>query len=280
LLVLFLTTCSSHHIEESCPYRTRCLEFVVQNFETVRLRFEDSRTARCFCSSCYSGPPTHQCGQPPFPCVVPVGCVRIALKTHESVMRQEGVATSYYACYHGTSIAKAVSIIRSAQLLRFGTLAHTGMEVTQPFGHISDGTSILVPARTQSKIGSKFALVSPRPAKLPAGAMVFNPSSCFFTTPSLRYALAYSPHMGINTHVVQVCLEMRQDPNSINVLESTLDCDIIIKDPLVPQDEIEWFTQRQFPAIVPVALLVKIYANEGTCRCSHTHYPILRFDML
>jgi hypothetical protein len=219
------------------------------------------RDVKCFCSDCYDGPATIDTGEPPRPCVVPVGFVRVPLVMHPGVVSSNGVFERYYTCYHGTDIQKARTVISTTHLLQQGQVLHTGGKIHELEGHHRDGEWLRVRMTESSKFGPKKHKLVPRTSQNQqlydsGGACEHAPSKLFFTSPSLQYAMVYSPHTDYGGEAVQVCFEMRQDPDSISVLCSTLVH--TPSDPLVPHDEMEWFTDRCFPAIVPVAVLVRI----------------------
>jgi hypothetical protein len=215
----------------------------------------DISAIQCLCAACYRGPPQFYCGDPPRLCVVPTGCVRVALRHDPDALCKLPVSKRYYSCFHGTSISNAGKIIACAQLLHPGDELYDGELVEQPDGHIKDGQYLIQCSRHMGAFGYRHELVK-REHEGNLQGNVFNPRQLYFTSPSLRYALEYSPAKVWGGDTVQVCLEMKQDPDCVNVLHETLWRSIV--DELIPQDEMEWFTERRFPSIVPVALLVRI----------------------
>jgi hypothetical protein len=244
--------------ETKCPYREECVRFAGHHFHDLD-QFLDWSNIQCYCARCYSGPATIQCGDPERACVVPIGCVRIPLHAHEAIFLAHNVRQLYYVCYHGTDLMKAKSIIDCGHLLQVGDVQHTGAEIELPEQHIEDNSSILMKTQVRGEFGPKYKLL-PRDARLAVverqDAQVHTPSRYSFTSPSLKYALTYSPKTDWGSDAVQVCMQMMQDPRSINVLHSTqIDFE---PDPLVCDDEVEWFTDRRYPATVCAALIVKV----------------------
>jgi hypothetical protein len=209
--------------------------------------------AQCFCTKCYDGPVTTCRDSASRIRIMPIGFVRIPLQVNQAIMQQHNINECYNSCYHGTSIDKAKKVISTAQLLQVGDTIFSGDRVAQPVGHIADGQCLLVRTSHDSVKHKLKPIGSAEPHE---DAAVFNPSRLFFTTPSLIYALNYSPKCALGGDTVQMCFEMKQDPSSVNVLCSTLPGKV--NDPDVNEDVMEWFTDRRFPAIVPYALLVRI----------------------
>jgi hypothetical protein len=199
------------------------------------------------------------CGEPSQSCVVPVGCVRIALKVSDATAQQHGVFTRYHRCFHGTTADTAKKIISTGLLLQCGQVVHSGERIGLPEGHYNDDDWMRVRSNVRNAFGAKHFLISKQTQDTDtddASIVAHHPTKLFFTSPSLQYAMAYSPPCDLGGESLQVCFEMHQDPDSINVLHSTLHHSVA--DPLVPRDEMEWFTERNYPAIVPVALLIRV----------------------
>jgi hypothetical protein len=190
--------------------------------------------------------------------------VRLVLKGNEGILAGERVFERYYACYHGTSVDRAKSVITSGQLLHSNDILHTGNLIELPGGHYTDHEWFRVQTDQMGVFGTKHQLVqinSNKVRDLGSDRVTdHTPTKLFFTSPSLQYAMAYSRSTSTGGDTAQVCFEMRQRPDSINVLHSTLEA--IVTDQLVAHDEMEWFTDRRYPAIVPVALLVRIQSRD------------------
>ena len=100
------------------------------------------------------------------------------------------------------------------------------------------------------------------PAEIATGALLFSPSKHVFTSPSLFYAREYSSKQVDKSLMLayKVVVQVRQRRSSIMVTRSTLKGSSLPGDPqldpAVPNDELEWMTNWEYPAVVPVALIV------------------------
>jgi hypothetical protein len=239
----------------TCSEFLRCRQFLY-DCVSVDTSLLDTSKDKCFCSSCYLGPSATYEGLPEKLCGVPVTWARFGLASHEALVNHHSVRENYYPCYHGTTIDNVRSIISSGQLLHPGEATSFGLHVQVPDGSYHDGQWSIIPTYDMGEFGPKFNLRATN-ARDNSIATPFQPNQLYFTSPSLSYASQYSEVYKHSGGFARIVIEARQSPESISVLHSTLPCPPV--DPYVPADEMEWFTARRWPAIVPVAVLIQCF---------------------
>ena len=253
----------------------------------------DATGNKCFCTPCFnSAHEVFQHGDPPAPCVHPIGWVRFGTKCN-----QADVDAASYVAYHGTRSWLAPIILRNRGLLLPNTVDIDGEHVEVPEGHYRDGQYLLVPtpAHAASFPRPKYVLqqrnfaaailaeaqqlkrdltsdeVATRRVQLMdfdrqqhKDAEVFRPSGFIFTSPSIKYASnqAFAPAVdgGQEGHQFQVVFQVLQRQDSFSVLGETVGLrfqGIERLDDAFPNDELEWFTDRT-SAITITAILIRV----------------------
>ena len=204
---------------------------------------------RCFCESCHAArgdQAAYTRGSRPY--LIPVGWHRIGLGVIKEVVEEHKVFDSWQNSLHGSNLFGAKKIMSNKlTLLGAGDVALGGVELGVVDGHIPK------PFERTNKYTCKKEM--------------FNPNQ-IFSSPSIPYSgnpvysKAFTPTeaRGVpdkDRLKIQLAFQLRQRPGSYDIGQETIRADDRRIDPLISNDELEYYTIERSGHVIH-SLLVKI----------------------
>ena len=224
-LTLSLVKAPSKSANGECPYLSLAREYI-RSLGWDKAFFLPTQD-RCYCSNCYneSWNNTIKAGNSDY--VIPRGWVRLGLTVDSVVAQVHDIWNKWIVTFHGTTLAAAQSILTHRNFCWPGDVLLDGTQLKIRDGHIP---------------GQNHVYTSPTIAY--SGSNV--------------YSKTYRFHSKLNnaTFLTQIVLQCRQMPNSFNIGPETIGAGKKQLCQHIPNDRIEYFTDRR-ATIIAYGLLVR-----------------------